>query len=73
MQGYRLQLSQETHTGKMSVFLLNKTKFNQVPGREKYRIDKVILKFICDYELLNTWHQYVSGGEKGNHVNTAAN
>lgn len=59
----------------MSVFfLLNKTfKFNQVPGPEKYRIDKVILKFICDYELLNTWHQYVSGGEKGNHVNTAAN
>lgn len=40
----------------MSVFLLNKiSKFNQIPRGEKYRIDKVILEFICDYELTSEY------------------
>jgi hypothetical protein len=39
-------------------------------GSGKYESDNIILKFICKYKFLNTWHQYIIGEEKGNSVSS---
>lgn len=36
----------------------------QSQGGGKYEIDTVILKLICNYKPLNTWHQCISVGRK---------